>query len=68
MKQINPFRNELLFKLYEKLFNPELKYYNSFFKTVIHPKANKGKILMYVGIGGVYFSPIEMIMYHLLNL
>ncbi len=68
MKQINPFRNELLFKLYEKLFNPELKYYNSFFKTVIHPKANKGKILMYVGIGGVYFSPIEMIMYHLLKI
>lgn len=67
MKQINPFTNELLFKVYGKIFKPETKYYDLFFKSVNHPNSVKGKILMYVGIGDMFLSPVEMVMYHLLK-
>lgn len=65
MKQINPFTNELLLKVYGKLFNPESKYYDFFFKSVSHSNPVKGKILMYVGIGDMFLSPVEMVMFHL---
>ena len=67
MKQINPFSNELAIKAYRKLFKPEFKYYSSFFKSIEATTSRKGKILMYVGIGDMFLSPVEMAMYHLLK-
>lgn len=67
MKQINPFSNELAIKVYRKLFKPEFKYYSSFFKSIESTTTKKGKILMYVGIGDMFLSPVEMAMYHLLK-
>lgn len=43
------------------------KYYSSFYKDVSYPQATKGNILMYVGIGHMYLTPTEILIYHLLR-
>jgi hypothetical protein len=56
-------------KIWNKLAGKYLedKYYRDFFKDVVFPAPTKGKLLLYAGIGHMYITPIEMLMYHLLR-
>ena len=45
----------------------EEKYYRQFYKNMAYPKATRGKVLMYAGIGHMYLTPLEILMYHLLR-
>lgn len=56
-------------KVVNKLFGSyyEKQYYKSFFDDIKYPPSNKGRILMYVGIGHMYLTPMEIIVYHMLK-
>ncbi len=56
-------------RFYYKLFNNLLKkkYFKKFYNEIEHVKPTKGKILLYAGIGHMYITPIEILMYHLLR-
>jgi hypothetical protein len=45
----------------------EKKYYEDFFKGASYPAPNNSRILLYVGIGHMYLTPIEILMYHMLR-
>lgn len=44
------------------------KYLSDTFKGIAYPPANRGNILMYVAIGNMYLTPLEILMYHLLRM
>lgn len=67
MEQINPFTSYFLSRVYSKLFSSEEKYYKSFFESVVHKQSDKARVLMYVGIGDMFISPLEILIYHLLR-
>jgi hypothetical protein len=56
-------------RIYYKLFNNllEKKYFKKFYNEIEQVKPTKGKVLLYAGIGHMYLTPIEMLMYHLLR-
>jgi hypothetical protein len=49
-------------------FNIRCYYYYNFFKQVKQTKGEKGNVLIYSGIGLMYITPIEILLYHLLSL
>jgi hypothetical protein len=67
MKQINPFKNYFLARIYCKLFSSQENYYKSFFDSVLPINPGKENVLMYVGIGDMFLSPLEILIYHLLR-
>jgi hypothetical protein len=70
MKRINVnTRIRLLDKIINKFFksNLEMRYLNRFFKEVPNTVNSKNNnILIYAGIGHMYITPLEVLMYHLL--
>lgn len=70
MSSIIPANNKFIFKLVKKLGKPYLqrKYLSEFFSQKEYPPASKGKILIYAGIGYMYITPLEVLMYHILKL
>src|SRR6266542_4810633 len=71
MESIIPFKNDILFQLFRKAGYDYFKrrYLSLFFKNIDYPVANhgKGKIIIYAGIGHMYLTPMEVLMYHLLR-
>ncbi|MCG8326133.1 MAG: hypothetical protein MI974_00550 [Chitinophagales bacterium] len=69
MKKIYFSNNVLVEKICNKFFKQELQanYFKRFYKKLNHPTPTKGNILIYAGIGSMYLSPIEILMYHLLR-
>jgi hypothetical protein len=60
-----PIVNKVLGKLMKN--GNEKKYYQSFFSDIDYPKPSKGKILIYSGVGHMYMTPVEILIYHLLK-
>lgn len=58
--------NKLIKRVANKFFGKqrETKYYKEFFSNITDTKPNGKKILMYVGIGHMYLSPLEILIYH----
>ncbi|HUZ60635.1 MAG TPA: hypothetical protein VMU83_17820 [Hanamia sp.] len=69
MGSIIPVKNNFLFRLFRKFGHEyfESRYLKGFFKNIDYPKPLKGKILIYAGIGHMYLTPLEVLMYHLLR-
>jgi hypothetical protein len=69
MESIIPFKNKYLIKFYRKLCwgYSENKYFKNFFKNINYPPPDKGKVLIYAGIGSMFLTPLEVLMYHLLK-
>lgn len=42
-----------------------VQHYKSFYKDITHSPGNGKRVLMYVGIGNMYLTPVEILMYHL---
>ncbi len=40
---------------------------SEFYSNVNHPDPTKGKVLLFAGIGSMYLSPLELLLYHLLR-
>jgi hypothetical protein len=70
MKRINiNTKTELLDRIINKFFKSglEKRYLNKFFKKVPNTLKSRNKnILIYAGIGHMYSTPLEVLMYHLL--
>jgi hypothetical protein len=61
--------SNIIDRIYRKLTRPfaEARYYSNFFSDLRHPAPTKGRILLYVGIGHMYLTPLEVLLYHLLR-
>lgn len=69
MKSIIPVKNNFLFRLFRKAGHEyfEKSYLKDFFKNIEYPNPDKGNVLIYAGIGHMYITPLEILMYHLLK-
>ena len=69
MNSIIPVNNHFLFRLLKKTVGAflERKYLKHFFKNTGYPVPDKGRILIYAGVGHMYLTPLEVLMYHLLR-
>jgi len=69
MDSIIPVKNKLLFRLFWEAGHGyfERKYLKHFFENIDYPPLDKGKILMYAGIGHMFLTPLETLLYHLLK-
>src|SRR6266542_1169987 len=69
MQSITPVNNNFLYKIFRRVGNNffEKQYLSRFFKDIHYPVPVKGKILIYSGIGHMYLTPLEILIYHLLK-
>lgn len=65
IETVYPVKKSFSSRIKSKITHPERRYYNKFFSNINHPEPSKGKILMYVALGGMYLTPLEILMYHL---
>lgn len=70
MKSIYPIENKFLYKGLKRFLyrNLESSYLKDFYKNVAYPPPTKGNALIYAGIGYMYMTPIEVLLYHRLRL
>lgn len=56
-------------KIYRRIVGsyPEVHFYRGFYKVIARKNKTKGNILIYAGIGYMYLTPIEILLYHLLS-
>lgn len=69
MNSIIPAKNNFIFEMLRKAGHKyfEKRYLKRFFKNIDYPTPEKGKILIYAGIGHIFVTPLEILMYHLLK-
>ena len=53
--------------VFRKSFVRQRKVYKRFFKELPDYKDNGGHVLMYVGIGNMFLTPLEILIYHILR-
>lgn len=60
---------EIAQKINRRILRPyqEIRLYNNFYKKPTSEKNGKGNILIYAGIGYMYLTPVEILLYHLLS-
>ncbi len=69
MATIIPNNFDLFQRLVNKFFyqKRELNHYKHFYRGVNHLKAENKRILIYAGLGYMYITPVEVLLYHLLR-
>ncbi len=62
--------NQILSKIFNKASRTlffQKRYLRDFYNDINYPLPNKERVLIYAGIGHMYLTPLEILMYHLLK-